>query len=212
MYHPVTFSIRKAPDLLVWRPVWIKALEVRPCLWLHLSPGEGNVNPLQHSCLENLMDRGAWWAKVHGIAEWDTTEQLTHKDLWVRRDALPSGAVSASAGGVQQQSQGQRFKCFLLVVHALNWKCYLLLTWDLFLISSFCRRQTLVASSGCCLWPPACKLASDSMDMSLSKVQEIMKGREAWCAVVHGISKSLTQFSDWTKTTNRSFTILLKSL
>ena len=28
-------------------------------------PGGGNRNPLQHSCLENPMDRGAWWAKVH---------------------------------------------------------------------------------------------------------------------------------------------------
>ena len=30
------------------------------------SPGEGNGNPLQCSCLENPMDRGAWWATVHG--------------------------------------------------------------------------------------------------------------------------------------------------
>jgi len=30
------------------------------------SPGEGNGNPLQDSCLENSMDRGAWWAVVHG--------------------------------------------------------------------------------------------------------------------------------------------------
>ena len=33
------------------------------------SPGEGNGNPLQYSCLENPMDRGAWWATVHGVAE-----------------------------------------------------------------------------------------------------------------------------------------------
>ena len=32
------------------------------------SLGEGNSNPLQYSCLENLMDRGAWWATVHGVA------------------------------------------------------------------------------------------------------------------------------------------------
>ena len=31
------------------------------------SPGEGNGYPLQYSCLENTMDRGAWWATVHGI-------------------------------------------------------------------------------------------------------------------------------------------------
>ena len=32
------------------------------------SPGERNGNPLQYSCLENLMDTGAWWAAVHGVA------------------------------------------------------------------------------------------------------------------------------------------------
>ena len=33
------------------------------------SPGEGNDNPLQFSCLENPMDRGAWWLTVHGVAK-----------------------------------------------------------------------------------------------------------------------------------------------
>ena len=33
------------------------------------SLGEGNGNPLQYSCLENPMDRGAWWATVHGVAK-----------------------------------------------------------------------------------------------------------------------------------------------
>ena len=32
-------------------------------------PGEGNGNPLQYSCLENPMDRGDWWATVHGVAK-----------------------------------------------------------------------------------------------------------------------------------------------
>ena len=36
------------------------------------SPGEGNGTPLQCSCLENPMDRGAWWAAVHGVAESQT--------------------------------------------------------------------------------------------------------------------------------------------
>ena len=32
-------------------------------------PGEGNGNPLQYSCLKNPMDRGPWWAAVHGLAK-----------------------------------------------------------------------------------------------------------------------------------------------
>ena len=48
-----------------------------PTMWVDLgsiiglgrSPGEGNGNPLQYSCLENPMDGGAWWAAVHGVAK-----------------------------------------------------------------------------------------------------------------------------------------------
>ena len=44
-----------------------------------ITPGEGNSNPVQYSCLENYMDRGAWWVTVYGgHKESDTTEWLTH--------------------------------------------------------------------------------------------------------------------------------------
>ena len=36
------------------------------------SPGKGNGNPLRYSCLENPMDRAAWWAAVHGVAKSQT--------------------------------------------------------------------------------------------------------------------------------------------
>ena len=41
------------------------------------SPGGGNGNALQYSCLEDPMDRGSWRAAFHGVAELDMTEQLS---------------------------------------------------------------------------------------------------------------------------------------
>ena len=43
---------------------------------------------------------------------------------------------------------------------------------------------------------------TDSMDMSLSKFQEMVKGREAWCTAAHGVAKSQTQYSDYVSIVN----------
>ena len=48
--------------------------------WVGNTLREGNDNPLQYSCLGNPMDRGAWWATIHGVAESDATE---HACRWV---------------------------------------------------------------------------------------------------------------------------------
>ena len=52
--------------------------DVGVILGLGRSPGEGNGNPLQYSCLENPMDRGAGYSIVHGVTkEWDLTKRLS---------------------------------------------------------------------------------------------------------------------------------------
>ena len=48
-------------------------------------PGEGNGNPLQYSCLGNPMDRGAWWATVHGVSK---LSQVKKKDTLCYRDSV----------------------------------------------------------------------------------------------------------------------------
>ena len=55
-----------------------QAGDVNSVSGLGRSPEEGNGNPLQYFCLGNSINRGAWWAPVHGVTESDMTEQVTH--------------------------------------------------------------------------------------------------------------------------------------
>ena len=62
------------------------------------SPGEGNGNPLQYSCLENSMDRGAWQATVHGVAKSQTrlSDQQTDTRLNTRSYLQHAGSLVAA--------------------------------------------------------------------------------------------------------------------
>ena len=66
---PCSLSPLWVPWWLRWQ--WICLRYRRPSFdpWVGKTPREGNRNPLQYSCLENSMDRGAWWATVCGITE-----------------------------------------------------------------------------------------------------------------------------------------------
>ena len=62
------------------------ARDVGSTLGSESSPGEGNDNLLQYSCLGNPMDGGAWWATVHGVAKQsDMTQQLNNNNDPLRR-------------------------------------------------------------------------------------------------------------------------------
>ena len=57
------------------------------------SPGGGHGNPLQYSCLENPVDRGAWWATVHGVAQSQTRLSLHTAHDGVRVQPRPGQMI-----------------------------------------------------------------------------------------------------------------------
>ena len=63
------FSLRGFPGGSVVKNPPANAGNVVSVSRLGRSPGEGNGNLLQYSCLENSMDRGVWWVPVHGVAK-----------------------------------------------------------------------------------------------------------------------------------------------
>ena len=69
------------------------------------SPEEGNGNPLQYSCLGKPMDRGAWWAAVHGVAVWAMTEATEHINRYCQ--------VAAFRELQDSMIPSERYVCFL---------------------------------------------------------------------------------------------------
>ena len=96
--------------------------------WSGSSPEEGNGNPLQYSCLEKFLNKGAWRATVHGVTESDMTEQLTFSlrvmQQWTIQYYGPQIIVSASAiRGKKEQQQPWKSTSLCLIHFALKTVC-----------------------------------------------------------------------------------------
>ena len=98
------------------------------------SPGEWNGNPLQYSCLENSVDRGAWWATVHGVAksqhDWATNRFHFH----ICKDLLLGSLLSSIDQCACVYGSTKLF--WLLLLYSKFWNQKI---WDLQLCSYFSR-------------------------------------------------------------------------
>ena len=183
------------------------------------SSGEGTGTPLQYSCLENPMDRGAWWAAVCGVTQsrtrlkwlssmygcesW-TIKKAEHQridafELWCWRRLLrvPWRARRSNQSILKEISpeyslEGLMLKLKLQYFGHLMWRIDSFeKTVMLGKIEGGRRRGGEAGNRG---WDG---LMADSVDMSLSKLRELVVDREAWCPAVYRVAKSWTWLSDW---------------
>ena len=191
------------------------------------SPGGGNGNPFQYSHLGNPMDRGAWWATVHGVVK-SWTRLSMHQQAANNKQEGLEGCSFRPLSSVQPLShvwlfatpglQHARLPCPSPTPGVCSNSC-LLSRWCHPTISSsvvpFSSHLQSFPASGS--FPISQFFASGGQGIQVSakywsfsfrslssllctSPHQIVKYREAWHAVVHGVAKSWTCLSDFTTT------------
>ena len=119
------------------------------------SPGEGNGNSLQYSCLENPMDGGAWWATVHRVTKNRTRlSNFTHStyDAWLLIAILPHTAQDRY---FDFTSRFLHLACYFLLYHVVCVHIHILSTYKHFLYMYHMRREFFNYLRRLC-WSPPC--------------------------------------------------------
>ena len=150
---------------------WCNAGDLGSIPGLGRSSGEGNGDPLQYSCLENSMDRGAWWAIVHGVTKSRTWLTNAHTSPWkgiIGRISLEWLMLKLKLqyfGPLMQRRISLEKTLMLGKIEGGRRRGWQRMRWLDGII--------------------------DSMDMSFHKLSVIVKDREARSATVHGDRKEL---------------------